>query len=120
MSYLLTVYDRLRAAFPVNRVVALLAPILVGLAATAATWIADHLPLIADQLGPKQLEGVFIATAAAGVAAVYKWLDNWRHHEDSLRGLSGFPPTAEADSIPPKFDGQALVDTDTDDADEAV
>lgn len=75
-------WESIKEFFPINRVVALLGPFLVAGAATVSAWLADHLPFIADQVDAGEIEAIFLGTAAAGVAALYKWLDNWGKYEE--------------------------------------
>lgn len=103
----MVVVDFLRAQFPLNRVVALLSPVLVGLGATVSVWLADHLPFIAEQVDQDELTGIFLASAAAGVAAVYQWLDGWKQHE-ALNAIAQ-PPLDEG--APETFDPNVVADT---------
>lgn len=99
----MAVLETIKDNFPINRVVALLSPILVALGASVGTWLVNHLPLVADQINGDQISAVFIALATAGIAMAYKWLDNWGKHE---RASIPVPPAVqpapvEVGSAPP-------------------
>lgn len=73
---------RVEAAWPVNRVVAVLGPIVfVPIAGFLASWTAAHFPGL-PAINSNWLAGIFALGAASALAAVYKWLDGWQKHED--------------------------------------
>lgn len=86
------VIDYLRDKLPLNRAVALTVAFVTPFAATGAglvsAYLADHLPLIAEQVGPAQVLGIFITaatlTAGAIVTMAYRWMEGWIKHEDRL------------------------------------
>lgn len=108
MSFII---DYLRDKLPLNRAVALATATVVPFAATGAglvsAWLADHAPLIAEQIGPAQLLGIFItvATLTAGgiVTMAYRWLEGWMKHEDRLFQRI-FGPTSEGGNEGPTED----------------
>lgn len=79
----------LREKFPLNRAVPLATAIVTPLAASlgggVSAWLADHLPLIAEQVGPKQMTAIFVAgatfTATAIVTGLYQWMKGWHLEE---------------------------------------
>lgn len=83
-------YARLREAWPVNRVVASLTPIVfVPVAGFVAAWTADNFPGL-PPMDENWLAGIFIAGAISALTAAYKWLDGWQKYE-TLEKLPGFP-----------------------------
>jgi hypothetical protein len=74
-------WARLREAWPVNRVVAALTPIVfVPAAGFIATWVAVHFPGL-PPIDPGWLTGIFVAGALTAGTTAYKWLDGWQKHE---------------------------------------
>lgn len=63
-----------------NRIVVLLTPIFAGLAGTFTSWAAQNLPG-SPQLDSAELTALFVAGAATGLAAVWKWLQGWQGYE---------------------------------------
>lgn len=85
LNLLATLYGKVRAAWPVNRVVTLLAPILFAPAAGyVAAWVPQHLPGIAFQPSRAQLAGLFALGATRALVIAYKWLDGWQKHEQHV------------------------------------
>lgn len=64
----------------IGRVVVVLSPIILGLAAWFSTWAADNLPG-APSIDSEQLGQIAVAGVLAAGAAVYKWLDNRGKYE---------------------------------------
>jgi hypothetical protein len=72
---------KLSEIFPLNRLVALLAPVAATLAGLVAAWLADHAPLIAEQVSGSDLTAIFLAVAATVAGMAYKWLDGSQKYE---------------------------------------
>lgn len=82
LQLLATGWQRLRAAFPVNRVVTILTPLVfVPVSGYVATWVPQHLPGIGFQPSSGMVLGLFLSGATAALTAAYKWLDGWQKHE---------------------------------------
>lgn len=94
--------DQLFEKWPLNRVVlavtAFATPYVAVAAGLCSTWLVEHLPFIADQVGgPTQLTAIFISTALGAVAALvtaaYTWAKGWQFHEDrvwqEIHGVTG-------------------------------
>ncbi len=74
--------DRFQAAFPVNRIVVLLTPIVFVPAASWVTgYVAVHFPGL-PAFTSAQVTGFMVAGAVSALAAGYKWLDGWQKYED--------------------------------------
>jgi hypothetical protein len=71
----------IRDKFPPARAVAILTPVVLPIIAWLNAYIADHLPYVADQVGPDQVNAIIVGTLAAGVALAYKWLDGRKEWE---------------------------------------
>ncbi len=85
LTLLEAVYGKVRAAWPVNRVVTLLTPLVFAPAAGyVATWVPQHVPGIAFQPSRAQLVGLFALGATRALVIAYKWLDGWQYHENRL------------------------------------
>lgn len=69
------IYSYLREKFPPARAVAFLTTLVLPFIAILNGWLANHLPLIAKQVGPDQITAIVVSTILAGVALAYKWLD---------------------------------------------
>lgn len=79
-----SIWTFIRNAFPINRVVALLTPVAATVGGLCAAWLANHAPLIADQVGGEAgLTAIFIAAAGSIVGMAYKWLDGWAKYEQT-------------------------------------
>jgi hypothetical protein len=91
-------YDRLRAIFPPNRVVALLAAPAAALAGWLAAWVAAHFPGV--HLDQGQLTAIFIAGGTALVVQAYKWLDNWGKYEEHNRTMKEIAAAEGSDKHP--------------------
>lgn len=116
MDYLRLVWLRLRAAWPVNRVVAALTPIIfVPVAGFLATWVASHFPGL-PAINPTALAGIFALGAASALAAAYKWLDGWQKHEQNVAIRNSFPPGAGLVSGDVELGHPAYSDIHPDDA----
>jgi hypothetical protein len=81
MRLLNILIDKLQAAFPPNRIVVILTPLVfMPLAGSITAWAAVHFP------GLKLSEGLVIglggAAALGALTLAYKWLDQWQHHEN--------------------------------------
>lgn len=72
----------IRDLFPINRVVALLSPVAITVAGAVSVWLAENLPFVSDYVDAGETEAIFLGAVAAGVAAVYKWLDGWSKYEE--------------------------------------
>jgi hypothetical protein len=59
----------------IGRVVVVLSPIVLGLAAWFSAWAAENFPG-APQIDSEQLGQIAVAGVLAAGAAIYKWLDN--------------------------------------------
>lgn len=70
-----SIYRKIRKAWPVNRVVAALTPILF---VPASGWIATKAADLGFNLTSDQFLAVFVVGAGAAVTAAYKWLDGWQ------------------------------------------
>ena len=90
-----------RQKFPINRVVVLLTPLAATLAGLVAAWLADHAPLIADQVDEGSLTAIFIAAATSVVTMAYKWLDGWQDYEEQLADPEMHPVLAPSHVGPP-------------------
>lgn len=110
MEVLRTLWWRLRDAWPPNRVVTALTPLLF---APAAGWIATRLAELGFEPDAGQFTAIFISGATVAVGAAWKWLDGWSKWEQ----------TAAADEAAPVEDlhpddyaaDPALWDAETDD-----
>lgn len=72
-----TIIDRIQAAFPINRIVALLAAPFAAVAGGLAAWLGAHFPGL-PPLDPNWLAGIFSVAAASAATLAYKWLDGWQ------------------------------------------
>jgi hypothetical protein len=73
---------RLTAAWPINRVVVALTPLVfVPASGYVATWVPQHLPGLGFQPTSTQVLTLFLAGAGSALAAAYKWLDGWQKAE---------------------------------------
>lgn len=88
-----SIIDRLQKAFPVNRVVAIVAVVIVTPATAAASgWLAKNFPGV--QLPTAAIATAVLGGAAGAVTIAYKWLDGWQQHEGFIAGNNfGFDPT---------------------------
>lgn len=78
----MTAIDKAQAAFPPNRIVALLTPtVFMPAAAWLAGWGAKHLPGL-PIFSASEIDGLMIAGALGALAAGYKWLDGWQKAEE--------------------------------------
>lgn len=94
-------YARLREAWPVNRVVAALTPIVfVPLAGFVSSWTADNFPGL-PPMDENWLAGIFVAGAVSALAAAYKWLDGWQNYEALGRLPEVFPADDDIDLSQP-------------------
>lgn len=84
MTYLAYLISSIRERFPVNRVVVILTPFLVTAAGAVSVWLTENVSFISKYVDRGDVEGVFIAGAAAALAAAYKWLDGWQKHEQRI------------------------------------
>ena len=89
---------RLREAFPVNRVVAILTPIVfVPAAGFITTWLAKNAPGL-PALDSTELTGLFILGGGAALTAAYKWMSGWHAYEKNITAAAvksvatGVPP----------------------------
>lgn len=98
MTYLAYLISSVRERFPVNRVVAILTPLLVTAAGAVSVWLTQNVEFISKYVDQKDVEGIFIAGAAAALAAAYKWLDGWQKHEERV--------SFEADAFSFDYEGE--------------
>jgi hypothetical protein len=98
MTYIAYLISSIRERFPVNRVVAILTPFLVTAAGAVSVWLTQNVEFISKYVDQKDVEGVFIAAAAAALAAAYKWLDGWQKHEERV--------AYESDSFALDYEGE--------------
>lgn len=122
-------WPQIREKFPPARAVVVLVGFGAPLVGIVNAWIANHAPLIAEQVGPQEMFGVWAGTVAALVALGYKWLDGrakWEagqvnaHVELAKQGLnpsdlpSGVlePPPAPSDTNLTGEDGYGGLDDD--------
>jgi len=103
LTLLANLYGKVRAAWPVNRVVTVLTPILFAPAAGyVAVWIPQHasaLGLPPIHLTSAEVLGLFIAGGTRALIAAYKWLDGWQRHEQQAAwalDAKDAPPPAPA------------------------
>ena len=93
------IYSYLREKFPPARAVAALTTLVLPWLAIFNGWLANHLPLIAKQVGPDQITAIVVATIAGGVALAYKWLDGrakWETTQVNAQvAVSNSPEAAE-------------------------
>lgn len=59
----------------IGRIVVLITPVILGLAAWFSTWAAEHLPG-APNIPASDIAEVAVAGVLAAGAAIYKWLSN--------------------------------------------
>ena len=64
----------------IGRIVVVLSPIVLGLAAWFSSWAAENFPG-APQIDAEQLGQVAIAGVLGAAALIYKWLDNRGKYE---------------------------------------
>lgn len=97
--------DRIQAAWPINRVVVVLAPLYAGAAGAIATYAADKLPWLGSVVPdvPGALAAIFASVTLTAGAAAYKWLDGWQAHETAMRD------TADLDAREPEAHEQGAV-----------
>jgi len=83
-NFISNLIARVQAAWPVNRVVAAITPLLALAAGGIGTYAVQKLPWIGSLVPNTQamILGVFVTVAAAAVTSAYKWLDGWQKHED--------------------------------------
>lgn len=85
MNILNEIIDKLQELFPVNRIVALLTPLVfVPIAAWVAGLVADHFPGL-PPLTSAQVLAVMVSAAVSAIGLAYKWLDGWQKHEAAKR-----------------------------------
>jgi hypothetical protein len=76
-GFLSSAWKRVKKAWPVNRVVTILTPIVfVPAAAAASAWTAVHFPGL-PHFDPTVVAGYGALGASAALAAGYKWMDGW-------------------------------------------
>jgi hypothetical protein len=92
MTFLNTLIDKLQAAFPVNRVVALASPLVGAGVAAGAAWVAQHFPGL-PVFDSAQLTAIAVTAFSSVVVAAYKWIDGWQKHEE--HGSPGLPEPAK-------------------------
>jgi hypothetical protein len=80
-----------------NRVVALLTPIVAAGAGTAAAWVAEKLP----GLDRGELEAIFIAGILAVLAPAAQWLYGWQKYEGQQADIA--KEVALANAAPPEL-----------------
>lgn len=90
------IIDYLREKFPLNRTVIYITGVVTvfvtPLAGGVAAWLAEHAPLVAEQVGSKQLTAIFVtgsvSFAAFVITALYKFLDGWQKHEARIHAAA--------------------------------
>jgi hypothetical protein len=84
----MTAIDKAQAAFPPNRIVALLTPtVFMPASAWLAGWAAAHLPGL-PVFSAAQIDGLMIAGALGSATLAYKWVDGWQKHEEGVREIA--------------------------------
>lgn len=69
------IWKSIREKFPPARAVAVLTVLVSPLLGIINGWLANHAPLIAEQVGPNQISAIVLGTIGAAVLLAYKWLD---------------------------------------------
>jgi hypothetical protein len=77
---------KLTAAFPVNRVVTILTPLVFAPAAGyIAAWVPQHIPGLGFEPTSAQVLGLIATGAGTALVAAYKWLAGWQRAESEGR-----------------------------------
>lgn len=83
--------DKAQDAFPPNRIVILLTPLIFAPAAGwVSAYVADHFPGL--NLDEAAVAGVFVAGALSAVTLAYKWVDGWQKAEGYEPGRNAVRP----------------------------
>lgn len=91
------VIDRLQQAFPPNRVVVILTPLVFAPAAGwIAAFVAKNVPGVT--LSDTQVLAAFSVGALIAFGKAYKWLDGWQQHE-TLLGAPNPPAGVQHEAI---------------------
>lgn len=91
------VWPWIREKFPPARFVTFIVGPLIVPISIFNGWLANHAPLIAEQVGPDQVTAIVIATAATLAAMLYKFLDGQAKWEGAQ--ISAHVGLAQADKI---------------------
>lgn len=100
------VWGYIREKFPPSRVVAFVYAPLIPVIAVFNGWLADHLPFIAEQVGPDQVTAIVIGSLAALTGLGYKWLDGRSKWETTQ--VTARVALAQADKIGDELVVEAL------------
>lgn len=110
------IWSQVREKFPPARVVAFLTPFVATLAGLVAAWLANHAPLIAEQVDATELMVIFGSVVASFIGLAYKWLDGrakWERQQVEAHvelAKMGFGP----DAVQPGVLEPSPVPADTD------
>ncbi len=114
LNLLAVLYGKVRAAWPVNRVVTFLTPILFAPAAGyVAMWVPQHasaLGLPPIHLTSAEVLGLFVAGGTRALIAAYKWLDGWQKNE--ARVALGSPQKGAPTPVQLRTSGTVTVTND--------
>jgi hypothetical protein len=77
------------SGFPINRLVALLTPLISALAGLIVAWVAKKLPGV--ELAPAELTALIASVVTCLLAVAVKWLDGWQKHEQRLASTDAAP-----------------------------
>ena len=78
MNFIRSIYRKARKAWPANRIVTALTPILF---VPASGWLATKGADLGFDLTSDQYLAAFVVGGGAAVAAALKWLDGWQKYE---------------------------------------
>lgn len=124
MDFIRQIYAKLRAAWPPNRFLVAITPLITlisgSVSGAAATWLAVHFPGI-PPLDPGWLAGIFIAMGTSSALSFFllarKWLDGHIKYEAMLASPDLEPLAVIPRVTPLDSDAQLSLPSDIDESD---